>query len=107
MPYGETKVYLDGSHYIAIPYTTRPNLKRAKRPEEMVTIVESEEGVEILKVDAPSFSFNDNNEICDNNTENFNKNIENSLKNNEKSVKNIKKVSKKEIFEDLYSKLSL
>ena len=104
MPYGETKVYFDGSHYIAIPHTTRPNLKRAKRPEEMVTIVESEEGVEILKVEAPSFSSNDNNEICDNNSENFNKNIENSLKNNEKSVKNIKKVSKKEIFEDLYSK---
>ena len=104
MPYGETKVYFDGSHYIAIPHTTRPNLKRAKRPEEMVTIVESEEGVEILKVETPSFSSNDNIEICDINTENFNKNIENSLKNNEKSVKKIKKVSKKEIFEDLYSK---
>lgn len=25
MPYGETKVYHDGSHYIAIPHTTRPN----------------------------------------------------------------------------------
>ena len=31
MSYGETKVYHDGSHYIAIPHTTRPNLKKKKK----------------------------------------------------------------------------
>ena len=31
MPYGETKVYNDGSHYIAIPHTTRPKRKKSKR----------------------------------------------------------------------------
>ena len=104
MPYGETKVYFDGSHYIAIPHTTRPNLRRTKTPDEIVTIVESEEGVEILKVDAPSFSQNNENEICDINTEKIDKNIEKTLKNAEKSEKIVKKVSKKEIFEDLYVK---
>ncbi len=103
MSYGETKVYFDGSHYIAIPHTTRPNLKRAKKPEEMIAIVESEEGVEILD-EAPSFSQNNENEICDINTEKIDKNIEKTLKNAEKSEKIVKKVSKKEIFEDLYVK---
>ncbi len=102
MPYGETKVYFDGSHYIAIPHTTRPNLRRTKSIDETVDIALSEEGVEILNT--PSFSQNDENEICDNNAENIDKNNENIAKNSEKTVKIIKKVSKKEIFEDLYKK---
>lgn len=102
MPYGETKVYFDGSHYIAIPHTTRPNLRRTKSIDETVDVVESEEGVEILNT--PSFSQNDENEICDNNAENYDKNNENIAKNREKTVKIIKKVSKKEIFENLYKK---
>ena len=38
MPYGETKVYFDGSHYIAIPHTETPR-KRGRyvgRPKEIV-----------------------------------------------------------------------
>ena len=31
MAYGETKVYFDGSHYIAIPHTERPPSKRPKK----------------------------------------------------------------------------
>ena len=103
MPYGETKVYFDGSHYIAIPHTTRPNLKRVKKPEEMITIVESEEGVEILD-EAPSFSQNSDKKICDINTEKIDKNDKKIAKNTKKLKKIVKKVSKKEIFEDLYTK---
>ena len=103
MPYGETKVYFDGSHYIAIPHTTRPNLKRVKKPEEMISIVESEEGVEILD-ETPSFSQNSGIEKCDINTEKIDRNDEKTLKNTEKSEKIVKRVSKKEIFEDLYTK---
>ena len=103
MPYGETKVYFDGSHYIAIPHTTRPNLKRVKKPEEMITIVESEEGVEILD-ETPSFSQNSDIEKCDINTEKTCENDEKIAKNIGKSEKIVKKVSKKEIFEDLYVK---
>lgn len=33
MAYGETKVYNDGSHYIAIPHTTRPKQKKSKKIE--------------------------------------------------------------------------
>ena len=104
MPYGETKVYFDGSHYIAIPHTTRPNLRRTKTPEETITVVESEEGVGILSVDAPSFSQNNDIENCDKITAKIDKNNEKTVKNAKKSGKIIKKVSKKEIFEQLYKK---
>ena len=100
MPYGETKVYFDGSHYIAIPHTTRPNLRRIKRPEEVVTVIENEEGVEIVKVDTPSVFL----DIESENVENLVKNSEKSVKIDKKTVKIIKKVSKKEIFEQLYKK---
>ena len=92
MPYGETKVYFDGSHYIAIPHTTRPNLRRTKRPEEVVTVIENEEGVEIVKVDTSSIFLYKESE----NVENLVKNSEKSVKNDEKTVKIIKKVSKKD-----------
>ena len=40
MSYSETKVYFDGSHYIAIPHTTRPTKKRPKPPEEIIEVLE-------------------------------------------------------------------
>ena len=43
MPYQETKVYFDGSHYIAIPHTTRPSTKRVPLPEEEITVYEESE----------------------------------------------------------------
>ena len=100
MYFGESKVYFDGSHYIAIPHTTRPNLRRTKKYEEIVNVIETEEGVEILKVDAPSIYQNEENEIF----ENLDKNEEKNVKNSEKTVKIVKKLTKKEIFEELYAK---
>ena len=40
MPFGETKVYFDGSHYIAIPHTTRPSKKRPYKMEETITVIQ-------------------------------------------------------------------
>ena len=40
MAYGECKIYNDGSHYIAIPHTTRPSRKRPKAPEEEIEVIE-------------------------------------------------------------------
>ena len=39
--YGESKVYNDGSHYIAIPHTTRLVKKRPKPLEELITVEEN------------------------------------------------------------------
>ena len=36
--YPETKVYFDGSHYIAIPHTERPFKPRKKHIEEVVSV---------------------------------------------------------------------
>ena len=41
MPSPECKVYFDGSHYIAIPHTTRPYRPRRKRNEEKITVKQS------------------------------------------------------------------
>lgn len=45
MAYGETKVYFDGSHYIAIPHTERPPSKRPKKIDldDMKPILQSSE----------------------------------------------------------------
>ncbi len=36
--YPESKVYFDGSHYIAIPHTTKPYKPRPKKKEEVITV---------------------------------------------------------------------
>ena len=38
MPFEETKVYYDGSHYIAIPHTERPPQRKKKRYEEPIVV---------------------------------------------------------------------
>ena len=45
MPYGETKVYFDGSHYIAIPHTENPYRKRPQKPEEVITVADDGEKI--------------------------------------------------------------
>ena len=109
MPFGETKVYFDGSHYIAIPHTERKTKKRPKRPEELITVKEMEcssnEG-------EPSVSNIENNQNLENiNKESLIENIEINdenevkvVKNNEKTLKNIKIMTKKQLFDDLYMK---
>ena len=59
MPFGETKVYFDGSHYIAIPHTTRPSNKREKPPETEITIIEKTEVVASDVSDVESSIMND------------------------------------------------
>ena len=38
MIYRESKVYFDGSHYIAIPHTNRPPSSRRKPVEELIEV---------------------------------------------------------------------
>ena len=42
MPYQEAKVYCDGSHYIAIPHTTRKTKPRTTPPEEIIVVEEKD-----------------------------------------------------------------
>ena len=106
MPFGETKVYFDGSHYIAIPHTERKTKKRPKRPEELISVKEMEsssnEGEPSVSNTENKQSFENLNEV--NLIENIEINDENEAKNIEKTAKNIKIMTKKQLFDDLYMK---
>ena len=100
MSYSETKVYFDGSHYIAIPHTTRPTKKRTKPIEEDI-IVEENKGSSDL--DELSALINK-----ESNINLGNNSIEDSLitiEDNENQVKKkVKTTTKKQLFEELYMK---
>lgn len=106
MSYGETKVYFDGSHYIAIPHTERPTKKRPKPIEETITVIqENDEGSANENLTEPSVSLEqtDNNfEISTN--ENLEEKTQIETKNSERLSKNTKKMTKKEYFNELYMK---
>ncbi len=91
MAYGNCKVYNDGSHYIAIPYTPNPSIKRYSKLEEVIEVQEDFEQTEII--------------------ENEQKIVETEVESNveittekEKKPATSRKVTKKELFEELYQK---
>lgn len=102
MSYGECKVYFDGSHYIAIPHTTRPSRRRFRPPEEEIEVseqeepqttereenIDQEESAPFVDDDAPS-SHTENEEE-----------IEPAV---EKKVRS-RTMTRKELFEELYQK---
>lgn len=93
MSYGETKVYFDGSHYIAIPHTTRPTKMRRVAVEEKITVISSEEeNFEIQEISEHKTP------LVDIKREDGNDEIT-----QEKSKKSVK-MTKKELFELLYAK---
>ena len=102
MSYGETKVYFDGSHYIAIPHTTRPSKKRPKPPEEYVEV--KDEINEPQQQSTPSenddvpFAVEDNKDIENERNQEFT-----DTKSEEKPL-NRRLSTKKEIFEEAYKK---
>ena len=107
MAFGETKVYFDGSHYIAIPHTTRPTKKRPKPVEEEITVAENLEivGTQEDTSSVSSISTNDSIENA-----NFNQQrIEDISKENEEQSTQSKsqrkrKLTRKELFDELYIK---
>ena len=104
MAYGEAKVYFDGSHYIAIPHTTRPKRWHPKRKEEEITVtLEQIESTLEENSDVPSVSNEDNS--------NFNNNDEIKITQQPNTKEEVKekvqsvprKMTKKELFDDLYT----
>ena len=97
MAYGETKVYFDGSHYIAIPHTTKPSKKRySSPPEETITVVEEVKGSESEMATEPFISATENTEEIFEDT-----NEENTDKKKPLKTRNL---TRKELFEELYMK---
>lgn len=94
MGYAETKVYFDGSHYIAIPHTERPSQKRPLKVEEIITVVQDEKEGSVENIES-SASLED--EVLDSEEKEVLK---------EKVVKE-RHLTKKELFNELYQKYFL
>ncbi len=109
--YPEAKVYFDGSHYIAIPHTTNPTRRRKHKQE--IIIVSEQDGKLKLEKTPPVLIPNDDDEIEPTQPEQvtleeFVKATEESenepIYEPEKAVKVKCKTTRKEIFEELYTK---
>lgn len=108
MPYPRCKVYSDGSHYIAIPHTTRPYKPRRKPKEEVITV--SEESTELqgqAENSAPSLGDApiplDKNNHEDRETEQADSGSEKEDTSVEKQGRE-RRMTRKELFEELYEK---
>ncbi len=88
MPYSECKIYSDGSHYIAIPHTSKPFRKRTKPKEEEITVTEES-------------AFSDNGNAPVPLVENI-KPVEDTGS-KEEPVAIERKTTRKELFEELYA----
>ncbi len=100
MSYAETKVYFDGSHYIAIPHTEKPARPKHYHVEDVIEVKDDTEQessnaspLENLPSDEQTLSVDKECEITDNE----------SIKQEEKP-KMVRKMTKKELFNELYQK---
>ncbi|MGN1201334.1 MAG: hypothetical protein ACI4R8_03670 [Candidatus Caccovivens sp.] len=100
MYYEESKIYFDGSHYIAIPHTTRPVKKRPKRDEEIITITQEKEVEKDLVEESakPSVTYEETQEN-DAVEEKETQQIESS-----QEIKVVRTLTRKELFDELYLK---
>lgn len=102
MSYGECKVYFDGSHYIAIPHTTRPSRRRFRPPEEEIEVTEQEEEQtteQEVTIDAEESAPPENDDAPSSHTENE----EEAEPTVEKKPRS-RTMTRKELFEELYQK---
>lgn len=100
MPFGETKVYFDGSHYIAIPHTERPQRYRPKPIEEVITVAEAKkEGSDTDKATEPLIS-------CESDEGEVDKKVIAESQNEPLEVNaqplQERQMTRKELFEELY-----
>ena len=101
MSFGETKVYFDGSHYIAIPHTVRYTRKRHKPIEETIVVEETESSPEtdelsVFETETSNFNLEEETEI---------KELDDELqKSEQKSPKKVRISTKKRLFDELYAK---
>lgn len=99
MAFGETKVYYDGSHYIAIPHTERPKRYRPIPVEEEITVVEEVGGSETVKATEPLISI-ESDETTD--TNELTTDIDCEPKTAVTPFTIERKLTKRELFDELY-----
>ena len=92
MPYQEAKVYCDGSHYIAIPHTTRKTKPRTTPPEEIIVVEEKDKRAsESFPTAEPEATYEETSESKDL-----------AVEQPKVSEPSKRSVTKKEYFEELY-----
>ena len=98
MPYGEAKIYHDGSHFIAIPYVPNPRRRRPKPPEEQITVVgENADNETIGRLSEANEPANDISEKGETSV------VESVESGGETKNKMERKLTRKELFEELYN----
>lgn len=109
--YPEAKVYFDGSHYIAIPHTTNP-ARRRKHKQEVITVSEQDGKLQLEKMPPVLIPFDEDEiepqepeqvtfeEVVKEAAQSENKPVQES----EKAVKVKRTTTRKQIFEELYTK---
>jgi len=95
MPFQNAKVYFDGSHYIAIPHTTRKVKKRLKPIEDKITVIQEED---ISAETEVSSVLEENEEVL---VEEKQTVVEKKI---ETSIQKAYVMTKKELFNELYDK---
>lgn len=68
MPFQKCKIYNDGSHFIAIPHTTRPAVPKRYHPEEVIEVVDNTSqqpqlNTDKCNVETVLMTFNDTNAV--------------------------------------------
>lgn len=104
MPYGETKVYFDGSHYIAIPHTERPTRRRPKPQEELITVTETPQKTILQNTDESAVTDDVIAPIplVEEHTEQVTEQADSTPQTVNDSPKNERKMTRKELFNELY-----
>ena len=100
MSFGETKVYFDGSHYIAIPHTTRPTKRRPLRQEDTITVIQDEKQ-DFADNAEPCISLENEENILD---EQVVEDVEEVAETTQENPKKERILTKKELFNELYAK---
>lgn len=97
MPYGECKIYSDGSHFIAMPHTTNPCRRKRKPPvEEEITIKEPQ------KKPADTGALSDDENASVSPVRDAPDEV-NAMPEGEETAKTVRTTTRKELFEKLYA----
>ena len=101
MPYGECKIYSDGSHFIAIPHTTNPHRRRKKPPEEEITVIDEQK----KQADPGAVSESENAPVppVTDTPDDVSEPTDAAPQNDGTGVKTERKTTRKELFEQLYA----
>ena len=100
MGFRETKVYFDGSHYIAIPHTERKIRYRPKPKEEEITVVEKESSAANSVVE-PFLAVECDEVVSD---EQVKEDHSDAPQMASEPLKTERRMTRKELFEELYGK---